>query len=337
MSRGAEPGRPTISINVCTYNAGELLAKALDCMVRQETGGEFSLEIVVIDDGSTDGAAEGVAEIAATSRVPIRYCSAGGKGVSHARNTGAAESRGEWIAWFDQDQLAEPTWLKDMWSTARETGADLVDGPRDLLLTDGQRAGLSDFCRACLGEISDGDTVHEHVRRHGSCTGNALIKKEVFDAVGGFDESILDGWEDWDYVRRLRAKGFACWYSPKALVHHVVSPDRLDQGFFKWHATRVGAAFASRDLREWGLPKTLLACFAKMGQALFVNAPLLAWAWFMREKKEQLTRICLLLRAVSYARKTLFFVSPRLFPQEGFHARVQLRNEPRFNRNNEDR
>jgi len=299
-------------------------------MIRQETGGKFSFEIVVVDDGSRDGTAQRVAEIAAASPVPIRYCSAGGKGISHARNTGAAESRGEWIAWFDQDQLAEPTWLGELYSTACETGADLVDGPRDLLLTEDQRAGLSGFCRACLGEITAGDTVHKHLGRYASCTGNALIKRAVFEAVGNFDESILVGWEDWDYVRRLRAKGFECWYTPRALVHHVVPPGRLSQQFFRWHAARVGVAFASRDFREWGLPKTVLACLAKIGQALLVHVPLLARAWVVNDEKSVLTRTCLVLRAVSYARRTLFFLWPGLFRQERFHARLHLRNEPRY-------
>jgi hypothetical protein len=186
-----------------------------------------------------------------------------------------------------------------------------------------------------LGEISEGDKVRKNVRRYASCTGNALVRKSAFEAVQGFDETILVGWEDWDFIRRLRAKGFKCWYTPNALVHHVVPLERLEEPFFKWHAIRAGAGFASRDLREWGLARTVVLCIARIGQAACVNMPLLVWARVMCNKEELLTRKCLLLKAVSYTRNTLFFVSPRLFSQDRFHARIQLRNELRYAREDE--
>jgi len=328
--------KPTISVNICVYDPGGLLEGVLDCMTRQETHGKFTFEIVVIDDDPSASTAHCVATFASSSPVPIRYVEAGGKGVSHARNTGVENSCGTWIAWFDQDQSAEPIWLMNLYSTACETGADWVDGPRDLLLTDEQRSGLNDYLKACLGEVTEGDTVRRNVRRYASCTGNALVKKSVFEAVGGFDESIVDGWEDWDYIRRLRAKGFTCWYSPRAVVHHIVPSARLEQRFFRWHATRVGAVFASRDMREWGLPKTTLACIARVCQALLIHAPLLAWARITGDETTSLTRMCLLLRAVSYARRTLHIISPALFPQDDLRTQTHLRSEPKYAGGSED-
>ena len=79
---------PDISVVVCTYNSMEMLAHALKCMVSQESNGQFSFEIVVVDDGSTDGTKDTVEEITAKSPVPVRYLRTEGKGVSHARNRG---------------------------------------------------------------------------------------------------------------------------------------------------------------------------------------------------------------------------------------------------------
>ncbi|HUW61902.1 MAG TPA: glycosyltransferase [Candidatus Bathyarchaeia archaeon] len=322
--------RPTVSINVCVYKPGAFLAQALECMAAQETRGLLTFEILVIDDEPSANTERFVGEFAKSAAAPVRYVQAEGKGVSHARNTGIRESRGDWIAWFDQDQTTGPSWLSALYSTADETGADWVDGPRDLLLTADQAAGLNAFLRACLGEIGEGDTAHRMVRRYASCTGNALVRKAALDAVGAFDETIFDGWEDWDYVRRFRAKGYPCWYTPKAIVHHVVPAERLEASFFRWHAARLGAAFASRDVREWGLFRAVLASVARLGQTLLVHGPLLAWARMRADGKESLTRWCLVLRAVSYARKTLYYVSPGLFSQPRYHARLQLRNEPRY-------
>lgn len=322
--------RPTVSINLCVYKPGALLAQALESMTAQETRGRFTFEILAIDDEPSADTERFVTELAETAAVPVRYVQAEGKGVSHARNTGIRASRGEWIAWFDQDQTAEPDWLLALYATAVETGADWVDGPRDLLLTAEQSSGLNAFLRACVGEINEGDTVHQMVRRYASCTGNALVRKAALDDVGAFDETICDGWEDWDYVRRFRARGYTCWYTPHALVHHVVPAERLERGFFLWHALRVGAAFASRDMREWGVFRTMLSCAARLAQAVLVHGPMLGLAKLRRDGRESLSRACLVLRAVSYARKTLYGASPRLFAQRRYHARLRLRNEPRY-------
>jgi len=331
---------PEVTVCLCVYKPGELLAQALGCLAGQNTHGAFRYEILVIDDEPSGETARFVAGFQPSSGVAVRYTAGEGRGISHARNVAIAESRSEWIAWFDQDQAAEPDWLFELYRTARETGADWVDGPRDLLVNDNQTEALVPFLRACLGEIREPEHVHRVTRRYASCTGNALARKSTLETTGKFDETILDGWEDWDYIRRFRAAGFSCWHAPRALVHHVVPPERLAPDFFLWHAGRVGAAFACRDAREWGLPRTVLSCVARLGQAAIFHAPLWAVAKVGKRSttvsplipanQRALTRACLMARAVSYARKTLWHVSPRLFPQRAYHARFRLRNEPKY-------
>ncbi len=322
--------QPTVSINLCVYKPGELLAQALNCMANQETGGRFSFEIVVVDDEPSADTQEAVRKFAETARAPVRCVQTQGGGISHARNTGIRESSGEWIAWFDQDQTAEPDWLSSLYTAAMDSGADWVDGPRDLLLTPDQAARLNPFLRGCLGEMSEGDRIHQVTRRYSSCTGNALVRRSALEKVGLFDEAIVDGWEDWDYVRRFRAHGYACWHAPRAIVHHVIPPERLDDSFFRWHALRVGAAFAARDMREWGLVKTAMSAAARLALAALVHVPKLAAARMRGSETEALEQACRIKRAVSYARKTLHFVSPRLFAQKRYHARLRLRNEARY-------
>ena len=234
-------GNPTVSVNICVYQPGHLLQQALNCMLSQDTGGHFSFEILIIDDEPSPATESVVTDIARSAPVPVRYIASQGKGISHARNVGIEHSGGTYVAWFDQDQTTERTWLAELLRTALTTGADWVDGPRDLLLNEAELSTLNGYMRACLGELSEGEQPHQVVRRYASCTGNALVTKIALDAAGPFDETILDGWEDWDYVRRFREQGFTCWHAPRAVVHHVVPPERLKPEFFEWHAARVGS------------------------------------------------------------------------------------------------
>jgi hypothetical protein len=93
---------------------------------------------------------------------------------------------------------------------------------------------------------------------------------------------------------------------------------------------RIGAAFAARDMREWGLFKTAISSLARLALAALADAPKLAIAMIRGDNPEALTRSCRILRAVSYARKTLYCAWPRMFAQPRYHERLRLRNEPKY-------
>ena len=114
-----------ISVIVATYNRAEQLGEALTSLIRQETFGSFTFEIVVIDNASTDGTTRLITEMAKVSRVPLRFVLEPTKGVAHARNMGIREASGEWLAFFDDDQLAESYWLSGIGSGCEEDGCFL--------------------------------------------------------------------------------------------------------------------------------------------------------------------------------------------------------------------
>jgi glycosyltransferase involved in cell wall biosynthesis len=305
----------------------QMLGEVLKCMISQERNGKFSFDIIVVDDGSTDQTSETVAKAADKSQVPIRYFRTQGKGISHARNRGVAESCGEWIAFFDQDQLAEADWLEGLFDVASQTGADVVDGPRDLCLSKERLSQLGLACRRILGETGSGLIRHKRNERICSCTGNVLIRRGVFNVVGGFDESITRGGEDWEFFGRVKNTGFDIWHAPKALVHHVIQPERLTEVFFKWSSLRCGIVFADRDYRDWGMSRTTLVCILRIGKAILVNFPLLIGAYLMSNQAEILGQKCPLYRAFGYLRRNLSLLMPKLFIQENFFSRFELRKE----------
>ena len=119
---------PTITVVVCTRNRADRIAVALDSLGRLETDGAFRFDVLVVDNGSTDDTAAIVERIASGFPVTLRRIFEEQPGVGRARNRGVAESRGEWIAFFDDDQAADPRWLAELVALAERKQARCVGG-----------------------------------------------------------------------------------------------------------------------------------------------------------------------------------------------------------------
>jgi glycosyltransferase involved in cell wall biosynthesis len=318
---------PLINIIVPTYNRSELLRSAINSLLQQGTDGTFSYEIIIIDDASTDETREVIGEIIKRSPGLVRFVKGEGKGYTCALNRGLAESHGEWVALFDDDELANPDWLKELYAYAMHIGAQCVGGRRELALPEEILAGLGPVCRGLLGEaLPMGEERECNYRRHPG-GGHMLIKRTVFNDVGGFDETLLTGGCDRELVFRAYDAGYKMGRTPKAVVQHMISPHRISPDHIKWYSLQFGSSFAQIDWKRWGRLKTILACLARTGQALLVNLPLLFGAFVRGNKPEILDRKALLWRAVGYIRRTLFLLAPRVFSQERFLGRLEFRKE----------
>src|SRR6476661_2567590 len=108
-----------ISIVVCTQNRAEMLRGALASLYDLSTNG-FTYEAVVIDSGSKDHTQQVIAKAAVESRHPLRCVFEPEKGIVPARNRGLREARGHWIAFFDDDQLADGQWLAELYRGAAD-------------------------------------------------------------------------------------------------------------------------------------------------------------------------------------------------------------------------
>lgn len=117
-------GIPLVSVIVPAYNAQLVLARCLDSILAQT---ESRLEVIVVDDGSTDATAEVLARYAAQDG-RVRAVYAENAGVSAARNRAIALARGEYIAFADSDDWLEPDALAFLIELIEETGADIAMG-----------------------------------------------------------------------------------------------------------------------------------------------------------------------------------------------------------------
>ena len=314
-----------VSIVMCSRNRANLLRDAMLSLVAQETDGGFTYELLIVDNASTDHTADVIADVAASTQVPIRSVYEGTAGQVVARNRGLREARGEWIANFDDDQIAEPSWLKELMRVAREHHARSVGGTLYLKLTDGCQRTLALQVRRLLGESVLWDRVTPYTRTQGPGSGNQLLHSSIFEEIGVYDESYQLRAYDTDLYRRMRAAGVESWFAPKAVAHHVTPPSRLEESYLQETALHSAWSFARRDAAEWGAVKPILVAAARVVQAMLSHTPQLWLARLLKRDETVLGLRCRRWRAEGYARCVLYATAPAVFSQPGFFSRFEFR------------
>ena len=117
-----------IDICVCTYRRPSI-AETLRSLDRQALPEGVAAHVIVIDNDETPSARKYVEETAASLSVPVTYIHAPANNISIARNAGLDESTAEWIAFIDDDEVADPDWLASLLQMARLNDLDAVFGP----------------------------------------------------------------------------------------------------------------------------------------------------------------------------------------------------------------
>jgi GT2 family glycosyltransferase len=206
------PSGPRVSVIIPVYNCRETIVQCLDSMASIN---HPSFEIIVVDDGSTDGT-KGICQ----SRDEIRVISLDRGGPSRARNTGITVAIGDLIAFTDGDCIADKDWLTALESGFRAPEVASVGGDQkspDDETWMGKR--IQEFLK-CIGfmtgyiktESTMGETDHNP-----SC--NVMYRKSVLEEVGGFDEALFPS-EDVDLDLKIRSRGYRLLYNPEAVVGH---------------------------------------------------------------------------------------------------------------------
>ncbi len=315
-----------VSIAVPTYNRKEMLKDALACLTRQETDELFSYEVVVIDDLSTDGTKEVVLEIAKKSLVPVRYVLGRGMGYTHALNTAVAEIRGDWLTFFDDDQLTHGQWLKSLYCTAKEQDASLVGGPIKLAVPDEVYESMGPVYMDICGQTQDITHPQRFLLQDPLPPGgNRMVKCSIFKDIGTFDETMLTGGCDREFLVRALDAGYKTAWAPDADIQHCIPVNRIAPKYIKWYSLQWGCSFAYQELKRFGKGHLFFLALARIGQAFVVNIPVLLLSHLKNNTAEIKDRKALLWRAVGFVRKTLNILAPAFFPQESFFSKVEFR------------
>lgn len=180
-----------------TWNRRDLVVRAIDSVLAQTRPVE---EIIVVDDGSTDGTGEHLAERFGERVLCVRQDNAG---VSAARNRGLAMAHGRYIALLDSDD----EWLPE--KTARQVGFLEARADIGMVLCNVLRVSadgsLIDLFDRRLQIPEDGPALRWVLRDPALAPVSVLMRREVYDTVGGFDEDLRTA-EDLDFHLRVAAR-----------------------------------------------------------------------------------------------------------------------------------
>ncbi len=284
---------PDISIVVCTQNRAEMLRGALASLFDLTTNG-FAYEIVVIDNGSKDHTQQVIAEAARESKHLLRGICEPERGIVPARNRGIRESCGRWIAFFDDDQLADSRWLVELHDGVTAKRCRVAGGAVYLSFPSGCARKLDPTVRMLLGEAKLGKEPCPYGGRLTPGCGNLIVERTVFDEVGIFERTVDGRGEDTDLFSRIEQAGIAAWYFPSAIVHHLTPPERLTHAYLLNLARRMGAGIAARQAAQYSGGRFAALWLAKALRLALLQAPQFALAAVGGEQEAAIGHRCLM-------------------------------------------
>lgn len=221
---------PPMSVVVCAYNAAATLDECLAATCAIDYPG---LDILVVDDGSTDATAS-----IARRHPEARLLTIPHGGLSVARNEGFRAARGEIVAYLDSDAYPTPDWPWYLALGCDEAGVAGSGGPN--IPPPGDPVGAQQVARAPGGPVHVllGDDRAEHLP---GC--NMAFRRAVLEEIGGFDPVYEAAGDDVDLCWRVLDRGLELGFHPAALV---------------WHHRRSGLRSYLRQQRGYGRAEALL-------------------------------------------------------------------------------
>lgn len=309
-AQGDEP--PDVTVIVVNYNGRHYLGECLASLEAQSLP-RRRWEAVLVDNGSTDGSAAYVRSAFPWVRV---LPSPSNLGFARANNAAFRHARGRYLALLNNDTAADAGWLEALLDALEAEPAaagaaskivfrdrpDLINSAGLNLYSDG-RGGDRGFRQADDGRFDQPAEVF------GACAAGVLLRRELIEDVGGFDERFFVYYEDLDLAWRARLRGWRFVYAPRSVVRHVHCGTSGEWSpFFVYHvernralvalknappavAARSVAVFWARAARKWARvlalrdrrpnDRRLAFAYAGAGASLLALTPEMLWKRFL--------------------------------------------------------
>ena len=228
------------SVIIPCYNAGSYLVQAVSSVRKQQASFPLTTEIIVIDDGATDGSVERLESSVAARSIGsvLKILHQDHQGASAARNYGIKEATGDYLLFLDADDVLMPDAIESLYQgLLQNEGAVIVLGMAE------------EFISEELDSKTAGELTKKEVPFGAFLSGCCFGKKEALLKVGYFDPNLKSGGETVDWLARLRYSGL------KTVQLNVITVRR------RIHLTNTGRVLMQGQMQDYAtiIRKRLLA------------------------------------------------------------------------------
>jgi glycosyltransferase involved in cell wall biosynthesis len=247
---------PLVSIVIPSHDYGRFLDEAISSACSQT---HRPVEVIVIDDGSTDDSLE------VARRHPVKVVAQANRGVCMARNRGAAEASGPFLMCLDADDVLEPTYVAACMTALSEAPPHVAYAYTAMRL---------------FGTVEEVFASRpfdpRQLVKHTFVNSSALIRTEVFRAVGGFGPTWTLGLEDYELWIRLLDRGY----------HGVLVPEPLLR--YRQHGqSRNQLTREQRQFLKWRLRLT----YPRLFRRKLLHHPLASLQWLLVTRRDARSRL----------------------------------------------
>ena len=247
-----------ISVIICTYNRERYIYNVLKSLALG-TLEHSAYEIILVDNNCTDNTRKEVDHFCNVfPQVSLRYFVETNQGLSHARNRGIKESKGDLLVYVDDDATVNPEYLKtyaDWFESHPET--DAAGGPIiPHYETGSEPKWMTYFIKRLLtGYLYFGDKAKPFPGDNYPGGGNAAYRSRVFEKVGLYNVELgrngdsLGGGEEKDIFDKMKREGMQFVYLPDAILYHSIPGYKLEADYFNRLTTGIGQSERARTLR----------------------------------------------------------------------------------------
>lgn len=245
------------SVIVPNWNGKKFLKVCLDSLGEQSFK---DFEVIVADNGSTDGSVEFIGEhFPEVKLVGLES----NRGFSVAVNEGIKQAESEYIALLNNDTETDPRWLAELVDALEKNPDAGLAASRILFMQDRDRVnslGIEYRFDGTTADIAYGMRDSQNFQKEreifGACSAAALYRKALFDDIGMFDEDFFAYAEDVDISFRAQLKGYRCIYVPTAVVYHHGSATGVRHSpFNEYHVRRNEVWVLAKNMPDGLLKK----------------------------------------------------------------------------------
>ena len=197
------PATPLISVVIPCYNDGQFLPETIE-RLRQQSFTDH--EIIIVNDGSTDKQTLDVLGELAKKDITVLHKENGR--MSSARNYGAKQAKGKYIAALDADDYFHESFFKK--------AVDILNADENTAVVSSYIQLFGEF-KAVAKPRSGSDYAYMFKSQIPAC---AMVRKSCWDVIGGYDEKMVNGYEDWEFYIRIVQKGWNIQVIPEKLLFY---------------------------------------------------------------------------------------------------------------------